>query len=309
MDRIAATAAKIAALKDALRGATNAQATSSAGGLEDADADDLASLERLREEATRACMKEMEDHLVAFLKDMSRGTIAPSYEEWVTFLHPENSKRAPDGAITLDARFYVDRSDHRRLWNRMQPQSPVAPREPPPKPPSPEPAVVAAPAAVAAAPPPPDDAELRRQLAELQMLQQQLIQLHALRQQQQMQQFPPPQQQPFPPQPGFAPPPQMQQPPPQMQQMQQQGFMPQQMQQPGMQQMQYPSVAYQAPGQPQAHGYSPQHYGQQPPQQQFYGTPASPLSGMAPAMAPPPPSTMSPSMRAAAPAEDPFAGL
>ena len=135
MDRIAATAAKIAALKDALRGATNAQATSSAGGLEDADADDLASLERLREEATRACMKEMEDHLVAFLKDMSRGTIAPSYEEWVTFLHPENSKRAPDGAITLDARFYVDRSDHRRLWNRMQPQSPVAPREPPPKPP------------------------------------------------------------------------------------------------------------------------------------------------------------------------------
>ena len=41
MDRIAATAAKIAALKDALRGATNAQSTSSAGGLEDADADDL----------------------------------------------------------------------------------------------------------------------------------------------------------------------------------------------------------------------------------------------------------------------------
>ena len=60
-----------------------------------------------REEATRACMKEMEDHLVAFLKDMSRGTIAPSYEEWVTFLHPENSKRAPDGAITLDARLLL----------------------------------------------------------------------------------------------------------------------------------------------------------------------------------------------------------
>ena len=120
--------ARISAFRDAIKGATQ-QGTSSSGSLEDADADDLATLERLREEATRACLKQCEDHLDAFLRDVGRSTgPPPTYEEWINYLHPENSKRAPDGSIVLDTRFYVELSDHRRLWNKSlrDPRCPVS---------------------------------------------------------------------------------------------------------------------------------------------------------------------------------------
>ena len=178
----AALSAGIERLKATLVNVT--QGTSSTNGLEDADVDEMATLERLREEATRACLKECEDHLVEFLRDVSRSTgPPPTYEEWITALHPENSK-VVDGVTTLDHRFYVERSDHRRMWNRMQPDAQVDVREPPPAPaPEPEPAEPAA----AAAPPAAqnDVAALQRQLFELQQLKQQLLHLNILRQQQQ----------------------------------------------------------------------------------------------------------------------------
>lgn len=148
-------------------------------GLEDVDCDDMASLERLREEATRACMKQCEDHLFDFLKDIARSSgPPPDYEEWIRALHPENASTAPDGVtVTLDKRFYVDRSDHRRLWNRVRPDRVVAARAPPPDDPTPR--TPPTPPAVS-----PADADLAAQLARLEGLKRELLHLNALRQRQ-----------------------------------------------------------------------------------------------------------------------------
>lgn len=65
-------------------------------------------------------------HLGAFLRQRSYG----SYEEWISELHPENvrsSTRA--GERVIDDRFYIEGSDHRRLWNsRVESHRQVAAR-------------------------------------------------------------------------------------------------------------------------------------------------------------------------------------
>lgn len=74
-----------------------------------------------------ACLVEMSVHLQQFLSQEPTGT----YEEWIACLHPENvtlqpkkstrlfgmGKSANDNVLVLDHRFYIQDSDHRRLWN------------------------------------------------------------------------------------------------------------------------------------------------------------------------------------------------
>jgi len=74
----------------------------------------LARMENMKRETYAACLAEVETHLDTFLKQNSRGT----YEEWIGELHPENvhsSKR--NGKLAIDHRFYIEGSDHRRIWN------------------------------------------------------------------------------------------------------------------------------------------------------------------------------------------------
>lgn len=56
------------------------------------------------------CMKEVTTHLVSYLGQHPEAT----YEEWIASLHPDNAEYS-DGRI--DHRFYVEDSDHRKLWN------------------------------------------------------------------------------------------------------------------------------------------------------------------------------------------------
>jgi hypothetical protein len=71
---------------------------------------------RIRREAEAACMRAVKDHLQSFLQEHPDA----SYEAWIEELHPEN---AHEGLLleglgkTLDHRFYVQDSDHRKLWN------------------------------------------------------------------------------------------------------------------------------------------------------------------------------------------------
>ena len=48
-------------------------ATASSGGLADADVDDVESLERLRDEARRACLEQMDSHLTQYLFEEQDG--------------------------------------------------------------------------------------------------------------------------------------------------------------------------------------------------------------------------------------------
>lgn len=71
-------------------------------------------------EATEACQKEIEDHLENFLEEYPDAT----YEEWIKELHPDNIEQGmllegTDFAV-VDARFYVEESDHRLMWNRHE---------------------------------------------------------------------------------------------------------------------------------------------------------------------------------------------
>lgn len=96
-------------------------------GFEDDDAE-LAQMERMRRDTCAACMLEVEIHLDKFLRSRGDGT----YEQWIGELHPENVRtdvRRP-GEKTLDHRFYIEGSDHRRLWNsRVYPMRRIAPRK------------------------------------------------------------------------------------------------------------------------------------------------------------------------------------
>lgn len=73
----------------------------------------------VRREAEEACLETMRVHLDEFLKEINpNGT----YEDWILALHPENTQDATllQGMeyMEVDARFYVEESDHRRLWNQ-----------------------------------------------------------------------------------------------------------------------------------------------------------------------------------------------
>jgi hypothetical protein len=69
------------------------------------------------------CMDAILEHLQSFLREHTDNSTA-TYEEWIADLHPDNvvvdvaddqNKKTP----TLDARFYVQDSDHRLLWNKV----------------------------------------------------------------------------------------------------------------------------------------------------------------------------------------------
>ena len=111
-------------LRNAL-GNRPSDATASSGGLADADADDVESLERLRDEARRACLEQMDSHLTQYLFEEQDRLPPPHYEEWIAALHPENATVTAGVVTKLDARFYKDQSDHRRLWNKYRPDARV----------------------------------------------------------------------------------------------------------------------------------------------------------------------------------------
>lgn len=74
----------------------------------------LAQMERMKQAAYRACLAEVETHLDGFLRKHSGGT----YEQWIGELHPENLRiNAFSGEKSVDHRFYIEGSDHLRLWN------------------------------------------------------------------------------------------------------------------------------------------------------------------------------------------------
>jgi len=56
------------------------------------------------------CMDAIRTHLVSFLQETPEG----SYEEWIYELHPDNISEHDN---SIDARFYIEDSDHRILWN------------------------------------------------------------------------------------------------------------------------------------------------------------------------------------------------
>ena len=64
---------------------------------------------RLCREATAACLKEIHDHCIRYLKQHPDDA---SYEEWIKECHPENAELG-----YVDHRFYVRDSDHRIIWN------------------------------------------------------------------------------------------------------------------------------------------------------------------------------------------------
>ena len=112
-------------LRNALGNNRPSDATASSGGLADADADDVESLERLRDEARRACLEQMDSHLTQYLFEEQDRLPPPHYEEWIAALHPENATVTAGVVTKLDARFYKDQSDHRRLGNKYRPDARV----------------------------------------------------------------------------------------------------------------------------------------------------------------------------------------
>ena len=84
----------------------------------------------------RASRQVVEAHLAHFRRAEPRDDDT-SYEAWIAELHPDNVCPKSRG---VDARFYLEESYHRRIWNRDLPKdSPrlvraSPPRGPPPKP-------------------------------------------------------------------------------------------------------------------------------------------------------------------------------
>jgi hypothetical protein len=80
------------------------------------DIQEEAQAREMMREAEAACTEAMESHLTDFLQEHPNAT----YEEWIADLHPENFHEGKllEGLKELDHRFYVQESDHRRLWNK-----------------------------------------------------------------------------------------------------------------------------------------------------------------------------------------------
>ena len=85
-------------------------------------------------EAEASCLEAIRGHMESFINEYP----SSSYEDWIRELHPDNVQK--DGKI--DARFYVEGSDHRQMWNesiapdsqeahgfsRKNARKPIAPR-------------------------------------------------------------------------------------------------------------------------------------------------------------------------------------
>ncbi|KAL3806009.1 hypothetical protein ACHAXA_003468 [Cyclostephanos tholiformis] len=77
---------------------------------------DMEAMMRLRYEAEERCLNATTEHLMGFIKNNPHA----KYHQWIEDLHPEN---AHDGTLlegmgkTIDHRFFVEESDHRRIWN------------------------------------------------------------------------------------------------------------------------------------------------------------------------------------------------
>lgn len=78
--------------------------------------------------AIAECHAEIAKHLDDFLEEReahANNPFAPSYEEWIADLHPENVVYDDGNTnhLQVDLRFFVEKSDHRVLWNqRMEAQ-------------------------------------------------------------------------------------------------------------------------------------------------------------------------------------------
>jgi hypothetical protein len=77
---------------------------------------ELEEMMRIKREAEESCLVATKDHLLVFLREHPNAT----YSDWIEDLHPENAHAGTllEGlSKTIDHRFYVEESDHRRLWN------------------------------------------------------------------------------------------------------------------------------------------------------------------------------------------------
>ncbi len=72
------------------------------------DHSDDEEVNEICKEAADACLRTIIDHLDEFIEEFLHCT----YEEWISDLHPENAT-----GDQIDRRFYVEKSDHRLLWN------------------------------------------------------------------------------------------------------------------------------------------------------------------------------------------------
>mmetsp|Transcript_31770 Transcript_31770/g.47224 ORF Transcript_31770/g.47224 Transcript_31770/m.47224 type:complete len:270 (-) Transcript_31770:132-941(-) len=80
------------------------------------EADENAARAAVIRESQEACLRHMQADLVGFLEKTPDGT----YEQWIESYHPENAFEGsllPGLSKTIDHRFYVKESDHRKLWN------------------------------------------------------------------------------------------------------------------------------------------------------------------------------------------------
>jgi hypothetical protein len=83
---------------------------------QDEDEREAEELARLKREAIDTCLNATTEHLLEYIKEHP----SAKYHEWIEDLHPEN---AYEGALleglgkTIDHRFFVEVSDHRRIWN------------------------------------------------------------------------------------------------------------------------------------------------------------------------------------------------
>ena len=82
----------------------------------------------LKRQAEEACLQEMKVHLQDFLRTymQEHDGFHPTYEEWIENIHPEN---AYEGKLLtdykekeIDLRFFLQDSDHRKLWNDTVPK-------------------------------------------------------------------------------------------------------------------------------------------------------------------------------------------
>ena len=82
----------------------------------------------LKRQAEEACLQEMKVHLQEFLRKYKHehDGFHPTYEEWIENIHPEN---AYEGKLLtdykekeIDLRFFLQDSDHRKLWNETVPK-------------------------------------------------------------------------------------------------------------------------------------------------------------------------------------------
>lgn len=71
----------------------------------------------VQRESAAACLQVIENSLEEFLTKEPDST----YEQWIEYLHPENifeGQLLPGMSKEVDLRFYIEESDHRRIWNQ-----------------------------------------------------------------------------------------------------------------------------------------------------------------------------------------------